>query len=218
MDAHANHTSGKNQFYLQDSRGNTGDNLMFWASEGGYTSDVQAAEVFTEERAFRQHHSREFDLPWPVPYIAQHLRPVVDMQTVRAAEAGAFAGSELFYKQHPDRTYVGNDILFLREDGVKYTTNLKRAKVFTRGEAFEGGGRNLDGIFWPKEYIDQKSRLAADCRKTKLKVALKDCKSVLLKPKRASVPRYRCDGCGKFMSAVSYYTADCGHCGCNNRP
>ena len=32
------------QYYLQDSRGNVGDNLMFWGAAGGYTSDIAAAE------------------------------------------------------------------------------------------------------------------------------------------------------------------------------
>lgn len=205
-------------FYLQDSRGNVGDNLMFWGKSGGYTSDIQAAEQFSEESAFRQNHSRSSDVPWPADYVAAHSRPVTDMQYVKVSEAETFADSQAFYRQHPSRVYVGNDILFLSQDGVKYTTNLTLAKVFPRSEVFGTGGKNLNGIFWPKDYIDQKSRLAADATRANLKAALKGCASVLAKPERVRKQRYRCEGCGTFMSELNYYTVDCIRCGCNNRP
>jgi hypothetical protein len=205
-------------FYLQDSRGNVGDNLMFWAKSGGYTSDTLSAEQFTEESAFSQNHCRSSDVPWPADYIAGRTRPVVDMQYVKASEAEAFIDSESFYRQDPSRHYIGNDLLFLSKDGVKHTTNLLEAKVFPRSEVFGTGGRNLDGIFWPKNYIDQKSRVAAHYRQVKLKDALKTCTSVLAKPERVGKPRYRCESCGVFMSEKNYYTIDCIRCGCNNRP
>ncbi|MFG0851903.1 hypothetical protein ACF8R4_12950 [Pseudomonas sp. FYR_2] len=36
------------QFYLQDSRSHVGDGLMFWALGGGYTTNLDKAELFTQ--------------------------------------------------------------------------------------------------------------------------------------------------------------------------
>lgn len=75
------------QFYLQDSRQIVGNDMMFWALAGGYTSDVSKAEVFTREKAQRQHNCRETDIPWPKDYIDGKTRPAVDVQYVRRDEA-----------------------------------------------------------------------------------------------------------------------------------
>ncbi len=80
----------KNEFYLQDSRGSgcVGNDLLFWAKEGkGYTTDLGKAEVYTLERAMGQHYSRHTDIPWPVDYIQQPQRIVIDHQDCSIREA-----------------------------------------------------------------------------------------------------------------------------------
>lgn len=74
-------------FYLQDSRGYVGNDMLWWAKGGGYTTNVSQAETFTLEKAQAQHNCRHTDLPWPIEYINARTRPVVDMQTVRHHEA-----------------------------------------------------------------------------------------------------------------------------------
>lgn len=75
-------------FYLQDSRSYTGNDLMFWAKGGnGYTSDLRRAQVYSMESAQRQHQARPTDIPWPVEYIQSRARPVVDHQDLNIAEA-----------------------------------------------------------------------------------------------------------------------------------
>jgi len=75
-------------YYLQDSRGYVGNDILFWAKGGsGYTTDVSNAEIYTKERAYRQHACRETDVPWPKEYIDSHTRPAVDMQYVSLKEA-----------------------------------------------------------------------------------------------------------------------------------
>ena len=75
-------------FYLQDSRSYTGNDLMWWAKGGrGYTTDLREAEVFTRESAQRQHRARPTDIPWPAEYIQAKAKPVVDHQYLDIAEA-----------------------------------------------------------------------------------------------------------------------------------
>lgn len=81
------------QFYLQDSRQIVGNDMMWWALGGGYTSDVSKAEVFTRDEAQRQHNRRETDVPWPKAYIDAKTRPVVDFQYVSREDALKEAGS-----------------------------------------------------------------------------------------------------------------------------
>lgn len=75
-------------FYLQDSRTYTGNDLMFWKQGGkGYTSDLRLAQVYSRGSAQRQHDIRQTDIPWPVEYIQARARPVVDHQDLNIAEA-----------------------------------------------------------------------------------------------------------------------------------
>jgi hypothetical protein len=69
-------------FYLQNDRGYVGNDISWWKSGGGYTTDLEQAEVFTKEKAFKQQMSRATDVPWPKKYIDEHVTHVIDMQTV----------------------------------------------------------------------------------------------------------------------------------------
>ena len=69
-----------NEYYLQDNRSYVGNDILFWADKGGYTTDVSKAEVFTKDKAVRQNQCRETDIPWPKEYIDSITRPAVDMQ------------------------------------------------------------------------------------------------------------------------------------------
>jgi hypothetical protein len=76
------------QFYLQDSRGFVGNDMLFWAKEGkGYTTDISKAELYSKATAQRMHNSRPTDIPWPKDYIDNKTRPAVDMQHVNRNEA-----------------------------------------------------------------------------------------------------------------------------------
>ena len=80
------------EYYLQDSRTFVGNNVMWWAKAGGYTTDLSFAKVFTREEAVRQNESRDSDIPWPKAYIDARTRPAVDMQYIKRAEALAGTG------------------------------------------------------------------------------------------------------------------------------
>ena len=75
-------------YYMQDTRHYTGNSIVWWRKGcSGYTSNILNAEVWTKEKAFRQHKCRETDLPWPKEYIDNKIYPVVDFQRVDHEEA-----------------------------------------------------------------------------------------------------------------------------------
>ena len=75
-------------YYLQDSRGYVGNDVLWWAKNGnGYTTDLSKAHVYTKEEAIRKNKSRGTDIPWPKDYIDARTRPAVDMQYIRLEDA-----------------------------------------------------------------------------------------------------------------------------------
>ena len=56
------------RYVLVVVRSVVGNSALFWAKGGhGYTCNLDLAELYTEEEAFRQHESRP-ETDWPVPY------------------------------------------------------------------------------------------------------------------------------------------------------
>jgi len=91
----------KDLYYLQDSRQYVGNDVLFWAKAGGYTTDVSKAEVFSKDKAASMHRARESDIPWPKDYIDGKTRPAVDMQYIKRDEALAGTGIVLTKPQKP---------------------------------------------------------------------------------------------------------------------
>ena len=125
--------------------------------------------------------------------------------------------SRQFYLQD-SRSYVGNDILFWAKDGKGYTTDLSNAHIYTKEEAVEQHKSRETDIPWPKDYIDTRTRPAADMQYVEITEALKGTGIKLIKPQKQRKISYRCYGCGVFMTEESHYSAPCKKCGCDNRP
>lgn len=103
-------------FYLQDSRGYVGNDVLWWAKEGkGYTTDLSKAQIFTQEEAQRHHDSRPSDIPWPKDYIDLKTRPAVDMQNIKRDEALEGTGIAISEpkKEKPQRLACGSCGRFL---------------------------------------------------------------------------------------------------------
>lgn len=82
-------------------------------------------------------------------------RTGVDLSTPHKAE------KPLYYMQDT-RTTVGNDMLFWAIDNQGYTTDLRKARVWTEEEARrQAEGRGTDRP-WRKDYIDARTRPAVD--------------------------------------------------------
>ncbi len=76
---------------VQDSRSYVGNDMLFWQRGGGYTTNLDDAEVFPPEVANRMHRSRSTDIPWSLKYLRGKSRPAVDMQYVSRDHDGASA-------------------------------------------------------------------------------------------------------------------------------
>ncbi|HDV6327501.1 MULTISPECIES: hypothetical protein [Burkholderia] len=122
----------------------------------------------------------------------------------------------LFYLQD-SRSFVGNDVLWWADpDG--YTTDLRKARLFTRDDAQQHHNIRETDIPWPKEYIDAKTRPAVDVQYIKRDEALAGTGITLTKPRKAHADRVNCVGCGRFLRDADRYSLDCPHCGADNRP
>ena len=126
--------------------------------------------------------------------------------------------SDLFYLQD-SRSYVGNDVLWWAEKGRGgYTTDMRKARVFTKEEAQRYHDARETDIPWPKEYIDGKTRPAVDMQYIKRDEALAGTGITLTKPCKPRAYTVSCSGCGRFLRDLDRYSQDCPNCGADNRP
>jgi len=88
-------------YYLQDSRQYVGNDMLWWAKAGGYTTDLSKAETYDRYEVQRMHNNRSTDIPWSKEYIDTKVRPAVDMQYVKRKEAGD--GGIVFTKPAKER-------------------------------------------------------------------------------------------------------------------
>ena len=122
-----------------------------------------------------------------------------------------------FYLQD-SRSYVGNDVLWWAKDGNGYTTDLRKAHVYTQDEAQRQHNSRPSDIPWPKEYIDAKTRPAVDMQYIKRADALEGAGITLAPIPATKKDRLNCHACGSFMSAAQLWAGECPRCGADNRP
>ncbi|MCA8328908.1 hypothetical protein [Burkholderia cepacia] len=125
--------------------------------------------------------------------------------------------SALFYVQD-SRSFVGNDVLWWAQGGSGYTTDLRKAHVYTREEAQARHNERATDIPWPKDYIDSKWRPAVDFQHIKRDQALAGTGITLTRPRKKRADLVNCVGCGRFLRDADRYSLDCPHCGADNRP
>lgn len=125
--------------------------------------------------------------------------------------------SALFYLQD-SRSYVGNDMLFWAIDGNGYTTDMRKAQVYTQAEAIAQHQARITDIPWPKEYIDARTRPAVDMQYVKRDEALSGTGIELRKPAPQKPDVINCGGCGRFIGGTQRYLENCSNCETDNRP
>ena len=202
------------QFYLQDSRSNTGDGLMFWALGGGYTTNIDKAELFTQEQACGH---RETDIPWPKDYVDARAHLGVDHQYISLDEAsGQLSPGCTVVLQIPGH-WNGNDIALARWP-IGHTFRFEKAHHLTFEAAEAIGNTPEEAVIWPLSYLEAKARRLVHKRDVNIKEALQGTGIVLAKPGRRRVPAsiQNCGGCGRFVPSPSY--EDCRHCDHDKRP
>lgn len=121
---------------------------------------------------------------------------------------------EYFYVQD-NRQYVGNDILWWAANG-SYTTDVSKARVFTKDQAIAQNKDRVSDIPWPKDYIDSRTRPVIDMQNVKIVEALEGSGIELNKPKVIKPFPYKCYKCGRFMTARQFYSSYCENCGQDN--
>jgi len=106
----------------------------------------------------------------------------------------------LYYVQDT-RTILGNDLMWWAIDGKGYTSDLSRAEVWKREDAFRQCEKITHFRPWPKEYVDKRTRPAVDFQY----VSLDDSGVTIPKLLVQSEAKFRrksnnCEGCGRFLS------------------
>jgi rubrerythrin len=123
----------------------------------------------------------------------------------------------MFYLQD-SRSYVGNDVIWWGKDGKGYTTDLSRARIFTKDEAQRMHLDRTSDIPWPKDYIDGKTRPAVDMQYIKRSEALEGTGIEIRKDSKPKNEVLNCHQCGSFMSATQLLLGACPKCGTDKRP
>ncbi|MFJ4387846.1 hypothetical protein ACIP02_26430 [Pseudomonas sp. NPDC089408] len=201
------------QFYLQDSRSNTGDGLMFWALGGGYTTNLDKAELFTQEQASGH---RETDIPWPKDYVDARAHLGVDHQYISLEEARDQLSPGCAVVLQIPGHWNGNDIALARWP-IGHTFRFDKAHQLTLEAAEAIGNTPEEAVIWPVAYLEAKARRLVHKRDVDIKEALTGTGIVLAKVKRrAPASIQNCGGCGRFVPSPSY--EDCRHCDHDNRP
>jgi hypothetical protein len=209
------------EFVLQDSRGNTGDRLMFWAKDGaGYTTSLDNAQRYTKEQATKQNESRESDLPWPLAYLEAHAEWSVDHQYVKPEEVAAELGEATKAHLYATGQWNGNDLIFLTGDGG-LSDDVRKAEPFPVNFAIAKAAQPHNNVTAIAHLMAVRlSRKVVASNKVNHREALRGTGIML-----AKAPRYRsrsrssiqnCGGCGRFVPSPVY--ADCSHCGADNAP
>lgn len=200
------------QFYLQDSRSHVGDGLTFWALGGGYTTNLDKAELFTAEQATSH---RDTDIPWPKEYIDQRTHLGVDHQYISRKDAEPKLVDGCMCVLQVRKKWNGNDILFARWP-IGETDRFEQAHRLTLEQAQAIGDDEL--VIWPVDYLLMHARRVVHRQDVDLKEALRGTGIKLPKPKRPRMMMFNCLGCGRFVSDEGRFIFDCRNCGADNRP
>ncbi len=201
------------QYYLRDTRSNVGSNATFWADKGGYTTNLKAAEIFTEEEALSQHNSRETDLPVAVDFVTGKTRQRVDCQKVDSSPTLRDAEKHVVIL---NGRWDGKDVLFVGEN--IFTFNFEDVVVFDLEEACELCTTNPNLRIHPYDDMAAIAHTTIDAKHVDPKSCADFAGFTLNEPPKPRKPVYRCEGCGVFMSEYQRYVSDCRNCGTDNRP
>lgn len=188
------------QFLLQDTRELIGSRISWWRQGGGYTTDIDLAEVFSRESAAGQHESRETDVPWPLSFVRSRIELAVDFQYLRIRWVPQ-SGDELCYVA-VKCDFDGNDLIWVGANTA--LPDLRKASVFSLTEALAQFGNEaafFSRQIWPKAHVDALARPVASTLKMNVNQALEGTGIELRKraTRRRGTPK--CYGCGRFVTA-----------------
>ncbi len=195
------------QYYLRDSRGDTGSSAMFWAASGGYTTDVNRAEKFSREKALGQYQSRETDIPLRCDLVDPLTYRAVDMQYL-PEKSKPCEKNCLLVRGYFD----GNNVLFISPN--QKTHNFDKAPPVSLNDAAVMLEVNSSIDCYQYEDIERIARRVVCAGLLDTKMMLRKAKIKYIRPKKAGKTRHRCEGegCGRFITVARYYEG-CLNCG-----
>lgn len=199
------------KFLLQDTRELIGSRISWWCRTGGYTTNLEMAEIFTREGAVAQHTSRETDVPWPLDFVESRLELAVDFQYLRIHWVPQHENEPCYVGLKLD--HDGNDIRWVGPDST--LPDLSMASVFQLSEALSRFGSESDSYryqIWPKVFVDAIARPIASALKMSIDLALEGTGIKLLERpiKKRAAPK--CYGCGRFVTADQAPSGLCRDC------
>ncbi|MGI2121951.1 hypothetical protein ACRN9J_07125 [Shewanella baltica] len=186
-------------FYLRDSRSNVGSTCMFWADRGGYTSNLDLAEVFTLEEAQRLFKIRHTDVPLCKELVDELATVRVDHQyLVDSGEKSDFDEYVICINGEWD----GNDVYWVSQFGFSHI-NYNTATIFSYQDALDiqSLGVGIKTTIYAKSDIDAIARRtfqAANINERRMITA-----SGIRKPKRQ-----------RTRQTTGKTRGNCPHCGC----
>lgn len=198
------------QMVLMDNRGRVGSALSFWAEGGGYTCNLDKAEIFTVADALAQHQSRHSDIPMRLDYLRARSTRMVDCQHLENREALSTA-EDLAALAEGAKVYAtlmhhfdGNAVYFVGE-----TFDFDKAQALSKESAAVLIGVATCRI-WPASHLAERAFprvCSADYRE-----ALEGTGITLIVPRRPAKEVFHCGGCGRFRNVQQYYGETC-QCG-----
>lgn len=128
-----------------------------------------------------------------------------------------YTGPDEFYVQD-SRSIVGNDLMWWGIEGIGYTSDVSKARVFTMAQAVAQHQTRDTDIPWPKAYIDARTRPVVDHQYINRDEALAGTGIAICPPEPFRKEQNKCCGCGCFISDAQLYSSGCPRCGTDNRP
>lgn len=188
------------QFYMRDSRGDTGDNVMFWRKGGaGYGTNLDELEVYTLERAQKQHNSRSSDVPL--------LKSAVDALSIFAVDCQVLPSlsgvdeNDQYVVQLNGR-WNGNDIAFQMRGGG-HTYNYSKAGVFSSAEVAELFPNSKANTAFPMQLTDKLARRTFQASNIDVRAMITKPGIKLIRPRKQKQTtgkcRSNCPTCGRLV-------------------
>lgn len=203
----------KNRFYMACTRDNIGANMAWHGSCGGYTSDVNKAEVLNRDQAQEKwDRLRDIDIPISADHVDQLLKYKVDMQYI---PSDSLIDDSETYVVFIDNKYCGNDRFFITD--TIPSTDFSLARVINKSDI-----KIQEGISYiPFSLADKEKRQTFDFShynpRTMTQGAGLRIPDYIKKQRRRAANsgkhRWNCPACGKISWQYNPYDFD----GCLDR-
>lgn len=195
-------------FYLRDTRSNTGSSCMFWAAMGGYTTNLDKAEIFTIAGAQSHFEDRHTDVPLSKELVDTVATVRVDHQYLDDCMAGLATGCDQYVIHCNIGDFDGNDVYWKAQKGS--TVNLSDALVLS-AEEVRHAQWNDAVAFYRLEYVQSISRRTLQVKNINERRMITA--AGIRKPKRkrerptSGRTRGNCPECGKVTWGFNPYEA-----------